>query len=464
MPKIFLIGTSATRNTYEDILLSHGHSVIKFKSLDIVKPKLCEKIDLLIIDRKQNLEPSFKEFLKLSKAIPKIIISDTKSLRGLTPWTKVLFVYPLYAPSDKELLFFVNRLLQERELNIENIRLKNELFLAKRELKFYEEVNKTLTSSLELNDILTRIMKKAKEMTKAQAWSVLLVDEDTGDLVFEKTEGKKSRDVKKFRLKIGEGIAGWVAQEGIPIVVPDVSKDERFLGKIDKAIRFKTKSLMCIPIKSRDKIIGVLEFVNKTTGDPFTREDLDLLMRLVDQTAIAIERVSLYQKMAELAITDDLTKLFNTRYLNRTIEMEIQRSRRYNTSVSLIFMDIDYFKQINDHYGHLVGSKVLVEIGQLLLKNLRSIDIVARYGGDEFVIVLPQTLPTAATHIAERMRKAIEQNVFLKKEGYSLRMTASFGVASYPENAQSKDDLIRLADEAMYRVKYQTRNAVYAIV
>jgi diguanylate cyclase (GGDEF)-like protein len=221
---------------------------------------------------------------------------------------------------------------------------------------------------------------------------------------------------------------------------------------------------MCVPVKSRDRIIGVLEFVNKTTGDPFTREDLDLLMRLVDQTAIAIERVLLYQKMEELALTDDLTKLFNTRYLNRTIEIEIQRSRRYNTSVSLIFMDIDYFKHINDHYGHLVGSKVLVEIGQILLKSLRSIDIVARYGGDEFVIVLPQTPPAAAIQIAERMRKAVEQNVFLKKEGYSLRMTASFGVASYPENAQSKDDLIRLADEAMYRVKYQTRNAVYAIV
>ena len=168
--------------------------------------------------------------------------------------------------------------------------------------------------------------------------------------------------------------------------------------------------------------------------------------------------------MEELALTDDLTKLFNTRYLNRTIEIEIQRSSRYNTSVSLIFMDIDYFKNINDQYGHLVGSKVLVEIGQILLKSLRSIDIVARYGGDEFVIVLPQTPPAAATQIAERMRKAVESNVFLKKEGYSLRMTASFGVASYPENAQSKDDLIRLADEAMYRVKYQTRNAVYAIV
>ncbi len=464
MPKIFLIGNNALKNDYEDALVSAGHNVSKFKSLDIVLRRLNEKAALVIVDKKQNIEPSFKEFLKLSKIIPKIIISDNYSFRGLMPWIKDPFVYPLYLPSVKELMYFVNRLFREKEMFLENNRLKYDISLARRELSFYEEVSKTLTSSLELNTILTKIMKKTKEMAKAEAWSMLLVDEETGELVFEKTEGKKAKAIKKFRLKMGEGIAGWVAQEGIPVVVPDVSRDERFFGKIDKAIHFKTKSLMCVPIKSKDQVIGVLEVVNKITGEPFTKEDLDLLMRLVDQTAIAIERASLHQKMAELAITDDLTKLFNTRYLNRTMETEIQRSSRYNTSVSLIFMDIDYFKLVNDHHGHLVGSKVLVEMGQLLIKNLRSIDIVARYGGDEFVIVLPQTPPNAAIQIAARIRKTIEQNVFLKKEGYSLKMTASFGVASYPESAKSKEELLRLADEAMYKVKYQTRNAVYATV
>ncbi len=464
MHKIFLIGNIALRHDIDDALKTSGFFVNKIENLEKALSVIFEKTDLLIIDKRQTSNPSLKQLVKLTKHIPKIIISENRSIKGFSSCLKEPFTYPLFSPKPSDLKHFINRLIQEKRTYLENARLKHELSIAQREIKFYEDVSKTLTSSLDLSNSIKKVMERIKEMTRAEAWSILLVDQETGDLVFEKMESKKAKVIRKFRLKIGEGIAGWVAQEGIPVIVPDVTKDKRFFGEVDKAIHFKTKSILCVPIKSQNQVIGVLELVNKKTGEPFLKDDLDLVMRIIDQLAIAIERTLLYQRMRELAITDDLTKLFNTRYLNRTIEVEIQRSTRYNTSVSLIFMDIDYFKNVNDRHGHLVGSKLLVEMAQLLLKSLRTVDIVARYGGDEFVIVLPQTSPDAAILIAERMRKAIEQYTFLKKEGYFLKLTASFGVASYPESAKSKEELIRLADEAMYKVKYKTRNAVYAIV
>lgn len=464
MPKVFLIGRNLPIRDIEGILTKNGFEISKFRSIDNALPALNEKVALLIIGKEENKTNSFKNFIKASAEIPKLILSPDYSFRGFSVWLKNFLAYPLYKPSEKELMCSVNRILKERNMWMDNKKLHQELGIARKEIAFFEEVGKTLTSSKELNDILIAIMKKTKEMTNAEAWSILLIDEETGELVFEKTGNKKLPKIEKYRLKRGEGIAGWVAQEGIPVIVPDVSQDERFSSRLDKQTHFKTRSLMCVPIKSQGRVIGVLEVVNKVTGEPFTKEDLDLLMRLIDYAALAIERTSLYQKMAELVVTDDLTKLFNTRYLNRTIDIEIQRSNRYHTSISLIFIDVDYFKNINDQYGHLVGSKMLVEMGQLIIKSLRSIDIVARYGGDEFVVVMPQTSPKAAAQIAERLRRSVEQNVFLKKEGYALKMTASFGVASYPESAKSKEDLLHLADEAMYRVKYTTRNGVYAIV
>lgn len=464
MSKIFLIGKGTFKKEYKDALTSKGNTIKRFESLGAALPRFNENPDLLLIDGKESKEPAFKEVLKHSRNIPKIVISDTNS--DLTSLIKEPLTHPICSPGVKELSYFVNRSLKEKKMLLENTRLKSDSFLLEQELNLYEEAGGALPSSIDLNEILDAIMRRAKELSKAEKWTVFLADEGTGELVFERTEGKKTKETQKFRLMIGEGIAGWVAKEGLPVFVPDVSQDKRFSRKVDRALNLKNKikSIMCIPIKSSEKALGVIEVFNKTTGEPFTREDFNQLIKLVDQSSILIERALLYQKVEELSITDDLTKLFNTRYLNRSIEMEIQRSLRYRTSVSLIFMDIDYFKHVNDRYGHLVGSKTLAEMGQLLIKNLRSVDVVVRYGGDEFVIVLPHTPPAAAAQIAERIRKAVEKNAFLEKEGYALRITASFGVASYPESARSKDELLRLADEAMYKVKYHTKNGVYAII
>ncbi len=463
MNRIFLVG--AEQLELED-LLEPNLAVSRFKSVANLMNRHEEGPEAIVINKNQSADPAFRAFMAQYREIPKIVFSETDSFRGFASWLKYPLTSPVTLPSGKLLIVLIMKAVHEKRLRDENLLLQTQLDSVRKELDFFDTLSKTMTSSLDLDNMISEIMKKAKRLIKADSWSVFLIDEATGDLVLEKTSHKKENAGrrKKIRLKKGEGIAGWVAQEGIPLVLPDVSQDVRFSRRVDSSSRDQAKSLMCVPIRSKGNVLGVFEIINNTSSGSFTKDDLTLFLRLVDHAALAIEMTTIYQKMAEIAVTDDLTKLFNTRYLNRTLEIEITRSNRHKSSLSLIFMDIDHFKVINDNYGHLVGSKLLVEVGQILIRSLRTIDIVARYGGDEFVMVLPQTVPGAALSIAERIRKAVEQYVFLKKDGYSLRMTASFGVASYPESAKSKEDLLRLADEAMYRVKNQTRNGVYAIV
>jgi diguanylate cyclase (GGDEF)-like protein len=176
---------------------------------------------------------------------------------------------------------------------------------------------------------------------------------------------------------------------------------------------------------------------------------------------VAIENARLYHQAKLLTLTDELTHLYNSRFFNQFLESEVKRCRRYSSNVSLIFLDLDFFKKVNDQYGHLMGSKLLQEAADVLREGLRDVDIVARYGGDEFLVILPETRIPAAAYVAERMRQGFEKKVFLAEEGLDVKVTASFGVASFPEFSSSKEELVRLADQAMYRVKNESRNGVF---
>jgi diguanylate cyclase (GGDEF)-like protein len=349
------------------------------------------------------------------------------------------------------------RLVQQ--LRQENERLKKELQQTAKELSFFINTGKALTSTIEFQKVLRVIMEKAQRLIKCEAWALFLIDESTQELYFGLVKGKMNKKIQQFRLKIGEGTAGWVVKNAMPVMVPDVRKDHRFSRQIDRVTGFKSRSILCVPIVSKKKTIGALEMINKHR-EMFEKKDLDLLTKLVDQAAIALERSSLYQKMADLAVTDDLTKLFNFRYLDQTLDTELKRSQRYGAHISLIFFDMDYFKLVNDRHGHLMGSKVLIEVAQILINSLRDVDIVSRYGGDEFVVVLPETKVDTAIKIAHRLHRAIREHEFLKEEGLKLHLSASYGISGYPDHAKTKKDLIRLADQAMYKAKSSGRDRI----
>ncbi len=421
--------------------------------------------DPIFIVDKSVWEPAWVDALKKGHPTSQVILALTKAdLDSLLSGAITQIDDYLILPGDaRRLLFALEKAVDRRSQFEHLIRTTTELDKTTQELAYFIKVGNVLTSTLDTAIIMNIIMEKTSELVKAEASSVLLLDEETNELYFELVEGKKKNDIKRFRLKVGEGIAGWVALHGKPVIVEDVATDPRFYAKIDDSLDFKTRSILCVPLRSKGKILGVLEVINRIDGAPFGEKDLNLLLMLVDQASIAIENSLLYKKATELAITDGLTQLYNFRYLHQTLDVEISRADRYDTEVSLIFLDLDFFKKINDRYGHLVGSQLLVDVGKILQSSLRPMDVVCRYGGDEFILVLPETGPQSALGTAERLRKTIEENTFYADTGEPFHLTASFGIAAYPSHVKDKNELIQLADQAMYRVKDATRNAVFMI-
>lgn len=327
-------------------------------------------------------------------------------------------------------------------------------------LSLFHDVGKALASTLDLQKVLQTIMEKISDLLQPDAWSLLMLDEKAQELYFEIAIGAGADKLKDLRLKLGEGIAGWVAQNGEPVLVDEVEKDPRFTPRFDELTQTDTRSVVAVPIKGREKVLGVIELVNYLGKGSFRNDDIPILKNLADYAAIAIENARYVQRIHELTITDDCTSLYNARHLNFVLDAEIYRSTRYNYEFSVIFIDLDRFKQVNDTHGHLVGSKLLWMIGEIIKTNLRMIDYAFRYGGDEFVVLLPQTSKESSLVVVRRIKDLLNAKSFFEEEGLNIRLTASFGVSSFPADGHTRKEILRQADEAMYLVKNTSRNSI----
>jgi diguanylate cyclase (GGDEF)-like protein len=338
--------------------------------------------------------------------------------------------------------------------------LLQELNRTVEELRAFNEIGKALTSTLDIGEVLKLIMDRVGELLQPANFSLLLVDDAARALTFEIVVGPFAAKLRGLRLAMGEGIAGWVAREGQAVLVRDALADARFSNRFDEATFFKTRSVVAVPLRSKARTLGVIELVNGPSQPPFGEKDLKTLGSIADYAAIALENARNFRRVQELTITDEHTGLYNCRYLMSCLSSEIARARRFGHPLSLVFFDLDHFKQVNDTYGHRCGSAVLKECGQVVRATLRGTDVATRYGGDEFVCLLPETGKDLAIVCAERLREAIAARRFLEPMGLEVKVTASFGVACFPEDGEDEEALLRQADLAMYRVKDSGRNGV----
>jgi diguanylate cyclase (GGDEF)-like protein len=308
-------------------------------------------------------------------------------------------------------------------------------------------------------------------LVSADCWTIYLAAEMNGDEAVRLEPLAVHGQAKTEH----EGVLARAEQEGALEALRSISTDSvlALSGSESSAARAaaarmetlrKTemgRRILALPLLGNERVMGVLEAVRDHQGArPFTKREAELLCALAAPLSSALANAVRIAEAERLSQTDDLTKLHNARYLRQFLLVELRRARRYGSSVSSLFFDIDDFKSINDAHGHLVGSHVLMEMAAVILSSIRDTDMVARYGGDEFVVVLPETPIELAVFVAERVRDKIARHAFTGGRRLHLNLTASFGVATFPQHAPSPQQLVACADAAMYEAKAAGKNCI----
>jgi len=348
-----------------------------------------------------------------------------------------------------EFKIVVRRALEQSKLAEENRELKSSL-------KLYDASSR-ISRTIEIEELYQIIFDLMIQETGATRGFLYVVDQEQGESNIILSEGFDPEVNEGLDRKMFEELQEELAHLSEPFI-PDhpLATTVKYRSSSDPV-----QSSLFIPLKNKNELAGVVAFFDTERTGAFGNEALRVGSFLCEHASTALGNAMLYSQAKILTITDDLTNVFNYRYLNNILDRELVRAQRLNSSMSVLFLDLDSFKEVNDQHGHLLGSKILVELAGLLKGAVRKVDAVARYGGDEYIVVLTDTNSKGAMIVAERIRQMVEDYTFTESEGYPIKLTVSIGVASYPEHGVTKVELLHLADEAMYKGKYGRKNIVY---
>lgn len=310
---------------------------------------------------------------------------------------------------------------------------------------------RAVNASLDPERVAEAILGRVSSWVPAPGWLVLAIDGGGGSRVLA-TEG-----LSEPAEATAAGIAAWVMRSGTVYAAANVANDRR----VDSG---EPVAALALPLECRGRTVGAVVALDRAPASStpkLARATEGALRAVLEPAAYAIENSVRVQRAEALSVTDDLTQLYNSRYLSQVLRRETKRASRSGRPLSLLFIDLDGFKNINDNHGHLFGSRALVEAASVIRASARETDMVARFGGDEFALLLPDTGSDGAVSVGERIRERIAATRFLERDGLNIRLTVSVGVATLPDVATSADSLVQAADNAMYWVKDRGKNGIH---
>ncbi len=344
---------------------------------------------------------------------------------------------------------------------ITNAKLFSETRIRAEEISILYEISFAIATGVGLEKTAQALFQQLKKVIPVDLFFLALY-EQTEKMVsyFMYQKNGERIDIEPFHLMKKPSLTRYVIQKRETIFIPDIKAEDAEV-KEDEFIRvhgFDNRTFLGIPLILRDEVIGVLS-VQAVHPEAYDPSQIRLVETIAQQTSVAIDNAKLFEKTQEMAITDSLTGLYNRRYFYLILDNEIERAKRYRSPLSLIMMDIDHFKLVNDKFGHLAGDEVLQSVSEISKKILRQIDNMFRFGGEEFMIILPETIQEEAMNVAERIRSAIAETAIKTKKG-DVKLTVSIGVSEYGENHPAPNEFIESVDRTMYDAKKAGRNWV----